>query len=56
MYIISTITLIQQRILHFFGLKKIKLASFKNFIAELKKFAKKFVSKNNVKKTKVKMT
>ena len=52
---ISTITLIQQRILHFFELKKVKLTSLRNLIAKLKKFAEQFVNKNNVKETKMKM-
>ena len=55
-YMISTITLIQQRIFHFFELKKVKLTSFKDFIAELKKFAEQFVNKNNIKNAKIKMT
>ena len=32
------------------------MTNFKNFIAELKKFAEQFASKNNVKKTEIKMT
>ena len=51
-----TINLIQQRILHYDGIDEVKLTNSQNSMKKLKKFVEEFVTAENAKNAKMKMT
>ena len=54
-FMISTINLIQQRILYYDDIDEIKLTNSQNLIKKLEKFVEKFAIAKNAKNAKIKM-